>query len=237
MHYSGIPGSVPSSCYTCNSAAEDFMDSPLPDPSCPGMVAALYTAKNIWQKLRVGTACRVGHSGDCGSLRRRSCAFRLSWHASGAANQIFQGRIFYKVRLFNAVAWHSPLDASLVCAPDLQESLVLPWLETLVLDASHARQVLCGPKSLRVGFMVAAHPSAPTLPAQASDRHIRCMLVVVQHTVLSHFLSVSTMFQRCSLHRMRANVETGCALCRFREEGKFYNGSPEHTHGIEATRM
>ncbi|CAL5229448.1 g12773 [Coccomyxa viridis] len=27
------------------------------------------------------------------------------------------------------------------------------------------------------------------------------------------------------------------SFARFREEGKFYNGSPEHNHGIEATRM
>ena len=33
------------------------------------------------------------------------------------------------------------------------------------------------------------------------------------------------------------SVDMLCALCRFREEGKFYDGSPQHNHGIETTRM
>lgn len=114
MHFSGIPGSVPCSRHHCKIAARG-LDSQL--------IANALLSEHAIATLCIGsaepgkfsdralTACRVGHSGDCGSLCGRPCAHRTSWRASGATLQVFQRGIFCKVRLRCSLAL--PLGVSL----------------------------------------------------------------------------------------------------------------------------
>ena len=147
----------------------------------------------------------MGHPGDCGSLRGRSSAHRLSWHADGAADQIFQGRIFCKVRLFHAAAWHPPLDASLSALLLFKRC----WFIAMTGEAC------LGCISGKTGAVWA--PSFPgrgpvdrlpfcTNDSSASTRYICCMLALVQHRLLSHFLRVRDMFLMAS----HTQIQTMC---------------------------